>query len=372
MTTHALARSLAELTSDDEQGFGGKSAHLGELLHAGIPVPPGFALSTSAFVELVDSPGLRGTIDEALASAPIGELDPGAAASHAIAEAMRSVPMPRDVHDAIERHYGELAALTGLAAPPVAVRSSATGEDSSEATFAGQQETYLWVRGVDGVCAAVRDCWASLYSAPAISYRAHLEAGDRPAMGAPAMGVTVQLMVDAAVAGVLFTCNPVSGDPSMVAVNASWGLGVAVVGGEVTPDDYLVSKITGEVVRASIGSKDIQYVSADGGGMARVAVPHDRRETPCLDEHDLAALVEVARRVERHFGAHQDVEWAIARDTSAPEGLFVLQARPVTTLRKPSPERAPLSAMALLMGTFGAAFASGPDSPGADNPGTGR
>ena len=115
-----------------------------------------------------------------------------------------------------------------------------------EATFAGQQETYLWVRGADHVCDAVRDCWVSLYSTPAMTYRARLA---RP--GEPAMGVTVQLMVDAGVSGVLFTCNPVSGDPSMVAVNASWGLGLAVVGGEVTPDDYLVSKVTREVVRAA-------------------------------------------------------------------------------------------------------------------------
>ena len=130
------------------------------------------------------------------------------------------------------------------------------------------------------MCDAVRDCWVSLYSTPAISYRARLAR----AREEPAMGVTVQLMVDAAVSGVMFTCNPVSGDPSMVAINASWGLGLAVVGGEVTPDDYLVSKITREVVREHIHDKQVEYVPDPGGrGAVRVDIPQERRERPCLD-----------------------------------------------------------------------------------------
>ena len=165
--------------------------------------------------------------------------------------------------------------------PPVAVRSSALGEDSEEASYAGQQETFLWVRGVEHVCDAVRDCWASLYTPHAISYRAAL-GGDAET----AMGVAVQLMVDAEVSGVLFTCNPVTGDPSIVAVNASWGLGIAVVSGELTPDEYLVSKVTGEVVRRTVSEKDVEYVpdaagarhraSGGAGGTTRRAVPGRR------------------------------------------------------------------------------------------------
>ena len=230
--------------------------------------------------------------------------------------------------------------------PPVAVRSSALGEDSAEATFAGQQDTYLWVRGADDICSAVRDCWASLYNTQAISYRARLGPG---AARRPAMGVTVQLMVDAAVSGVMFTCNPVTGDRSMVAVNASWGLGLAVVGGEVTPDDYLVSKVTGEIVREHIHDKEIEYVPAPGGrGTVEVAVDAERRTAPCLDAGELAALVELSGRVEGHFGAPQDVEWAIDRAGT----LYVLQSRPVTGL--PKREAAPASAMSLVMQRFGA------------------
>ncbi len=158
------------------------------------------------------------------------------------------------------------------------MRSSALGEDGEDATFAGQLESYLWVRGADHVCDAVRDCWVSLFGPPAIAYRAHVGQEE------PAMGVAVQLMVDAGVSGVLFTCNPVSGDPSMVAVNASWGLGLAVVGGEVTPDDFLVSKVTGEVVRERVHVKDVEYVPDAGGrGAVRVDVPEERRAIACLD-----------------------------------------------------------------------------------------
>ena len=159
------------------------------------------------------------------------------------------------------------------------------------------------------------------------------------------MGVTVQLMVDAAVSGVMFTCNPVSGDPSTVAVNASWGLGQAVVGGEVTPDEYRVSKVTGEVLHRAIGPKLIEY----GRGGERSDVPAERQEVACLDEQRLGELVEVARRVERHFGSHQDIEWAIDREGE----LFLLQSRPVTVLaRAERPEGK--SAMDLVMKTFGA------------------
>jgi pyruvate,water dikinase len=284
-------RPLADLRAADEALFGGKSASLGELIGAGLPVPPGFAVSSAAS---------EGDLEEVVA------------------------------------RYGELGA------PPVAVRSSALGEDSAEATFAGLQDTYLWVRGAERVCQAVRDCWASLQNPEAVAYRARL-GGERDA----AMGVTVQVMIDASIAGVMFTCNPVSGDPSTVAVNASWGLGLAVVGGEVTPDEYRLSKITGELLGRTIGPKRIQYV-AGADGAERVDVAAERQDVACLDDAQLAELLELGRRVERHFGGHQDVEWAIDPDGE----LHLLQSRPVTTVA-PKAE-APRSAMDLVMKTFGA------------------
>lgn len=290
-------RALDELRVADADRFGGKSASLGELLRAGIPVPPGFAISAEAGEELTGA-----------------------------------------LRDDIAARYRQLGDQA-----PVAVRSSALGEDSADATFAGQQDTYLWVRGVDPVCDAVQKCWASLHNPEAVAYR------ERFRVENPAMGVTVQLMVDASVSGVMFTCNPVSADRSTIAINASWGLGLAVVGGEVTPDDYLVSKVTGEILRETISDKHLEYVAGDDGAQ-RVDVDDQRRHRPCLDRDAITRLIEVAKRVERHFGAPQDIEWAFDREND----LFVLQSRPVTALTKKEAPAAPTSAMSMIFNKFGA------------------
>jgi pyruvate,water dikinase len=333
-------RPLDRLRAADEGEYGGKSAGLGELLAAGIPVPPGFAVSAAAFRAFLVEAGLERTVADHAARVDAGDVDSVGAAARAIGEVMRSAPVPDALRAELEQSYAALGD-----GEPVAVRSSALGEDSAEATFAGQQETYLWVRGSDHVCDAVRDCWVSLYSAPALSYRARLGGPE------PAMGVTVQLMVDAHVSGVLFTCNPVSGDPSMVAINASWGLGLAVVGGEVTPDDYLVSKVTRDAVRGHVSTKEVQYVPDPAGrGAIRVEVAPELRNVPCLDAPQLTALADLARRIERHFGSHQDVEWAIDRAGA----IHVLQSRPVTAqARAASPP--PADALSLVMSTFGVA-----------------
>jgi pyruvate,water dikinase len=331
-------RALAGLRRADEDRFGAKSASLGELIGADVPVPPGFALSAASYLAAVQSLDLDGGAEEC-------------------SRAIKANAVPDGLRAEVAERYEELGAAAGDPEPPVAVRSSAIGEDSEEATFAGQQETFLWVRGVDGICEAVRECWASLYSPEAVSYRAEM-AAKHPE---PAMGVTVQLMVDAAVSGVMFTCNPLNGDPSSVAVNASWGLGLAVVGGEVTPDEYRVSKVTREVLSKSIGPKQIEYVpDPSGSGAARVDVEPERQEAPCLGDRQLEMLVDVAKRVERHFGGHQDIEWAIARaaDGEEPGELFMLQARPVT-VKPTKTESAKGSAMDRVWSTFGATGAPG-------------
>ncbi len=316
-------RRLDELHRPDEPSFGGKSASLGELLAANIPVPPGFAISAEAYRAAMRQAGIEDPTPHAIEAAQV----------------------PRAVRDEIAQRYDELAKAQGEAEPSVAVRSSAVGEDTAEATFAGLQETKLSVRGADWVFDAVRNCWASLYSPPAVSYRERLGARD------PAMGVAVQLMVDAAVSGVMFTCNPVSGDPSMVAINASWGLGQAVVAGEVTPDDLLVSKVTGELVRERLGDKTVEYVPhPTGRGTLRAEITGERRTARCLDDDHLRALVDVARQVQCHFGSHQDIEWAIARDGT----LFIVQSRPVTGLAEQRQASQPTSAIALVMSAFGA------------------
>ncbi|HTU31982.1 MAG TPA: PEP/pyruvate-binding domain-containing protein [Solirubrobacteraceae bacterium] len=315
-------RPLVELRSGDEPRYGGKSAALGELLEAGIRVPPGFGLSREAYAAGRAASGDRLTV-------------------------------PADVRAEIAARYEQLGRSTGEPQPPVAVRSSAVGEDSATATFAGQQDTILWVRGLDAVCEAVSACWVSLHSDTASSYRERFGDGREPAMG-----VTIQLMVDALISGVLFTCNPLTGDPSMIAINASWGLGLSVVGGEVTPDDYLVSKVTGELVRETLGDKRVEYVpDPDRPAVLALQTPADRAAARCLGPPELAALVEVAKAAQACFGSHQDVEWAIARTGSVPDNVFIVQSRPVTTIRTPpsadlTPSR---SAISMVMAQFGAA-----------------
>jgi len=346
-------RTLDELRAGDEGVFGGKSSSLGELIAGGVPVPPGFALSTSAFAACIEQAGLGDRVGAALAAVDPDDIEGAHATAAELTALVGQAAVPDAVAGEIARRYAELASAVGLDEPPVAVRSSALGEDSADAAFAGQQETYLWVRGADGIARAVRDCWASLYSAPALTYRARL--GD--AARTPAMGVTVQLMVDAEISGVAFTCNPVSGDPSVIAVNASWGLGLGVVGGDVTPDEYLVNKVTREVVRRTIAPKTIEYRPArDGAGTETVEVDPERANAPALDDERLRHLAELARSIERSAGRHQDLEWAIARTGEFPANLYVLQARPVTATGKASRPEGPkgVSAMSLIMSTFGA------------------
>jgi pyruvate,water dikinase len=319
MPAAQYTHSLAELRSGDEPRYGGKSAALGELLDAGIRVPAGFGLSRDAYEAACALGGDR-------------------------------LAVPADVRDQIASRYADLARSAGGDEPPVAVRSSAVGEDSATATFAGQQETILWVRGLDSVCEAVSACWVSLHSETAASYREHLGDGREPAMG-----VTIQLMVDSLISGVLFTCNPLSGDPSMIAINASWGLGLSVVGGEVTPDDYLISRVTGEVVREALGDKRVEYVpDPDRGGVLLQEVSGERAAARCLGDPEIAALVAVAKAAHAHFGSHQDVEWAVARTGSVPDNVFVVQSRPVTAIHQQRPEPAPAtSAISMVLAQFG-------------------
>ena len=324
MGSGRYTRGLDELRGSDAEQFGGKSASLGELIAGEIPVPLGFAVSSTAYRDALEA-----------ADGWSGEGAP---------------PLFDELRAEITAGYARLADAMGDADLAVAVRSSALGEDAEGATFAGQHETYLWVRGPDGVCDALRDCWASLHSAEAVSYRERLQADHDSA----AMGVTVQAMVDAEVSGVMFTCNPVSGDPSTVAVNASWGLGLGVVGGEVTPDEYRISKVTREVLQRDIGSKHVEFVPDPGGsGTTTFDVDAERRAAACLDDDQLGALVDLARKVESHFGSHQDIEFAIARGDGS---LALLQSRPVTTIpdKDEAAKPAPKSAIEMVMGTFGA------------------
>ncbi len=300
---------------EDVPLVGGKSAHLGDLAQAGFPVPPGFAVTTEAFDAVVAE-----RVDELVAGIDPDDVAELEARAVRVREVVEALAVPEEVESGIRDGYRRLAEELGAETPAVAVRSSAVAEDAADASFAGMQSTYLWLRGADEALAGVRRCWASYFNAEALAYRAAHG-------GAAGMSVAVQAMVDARVAGVLFTLNPVSGDPSSIAIDASYGLGVTVVGGEVTPDSYLWSKVTRELVQARIGTKEVECVPAPGGGTVLREVPPELRERSCLEPDEVARLAELGREVERHYGRPQDVEWAIDR---AGGETYLLQARPET------------------------------------------
>ena len=302
---------------------GGKGASLARLVDAGLPVPDGFILSTAAYTNFVETAGLAPTIATALDGLDTDDPEALRAVSATIRVAFEAVDVPSEIASALVEAY------EALVAPPVAVRSSATAEDLPGLSFAGQQETVLNVRGEAELVEAVRRCWSSLWTPRAIGYRARQGIGQEGI----AMAVVVQAMVHSEVAGVLFTANPASGARDELVLNASYGLGEAIVSGAVTPDSWVLAREAeaGFPVReATIGAKELR-IDASGGersGVESRDVAADERAAPVLSEDRLRELAALGLAVEEHFeGVPQDIEWAWAED-----GLWLLQSRPITGL----------------------------------------
>ena len=307
------------------QSVGGKAANLGELVTAGFPVPAGFCVSTAAYEMVAANAGLEHTL------AALAATEPGDAARLAeLAGEARSLLSEASVPDVLGESIAEAYGELGNEAP-VAVRSSATAEDLPGASFAGQQDTYLNVVGVESVLDAVRRCWASLWTDRAVSYRATNGIDPRGVR----LAVVVQRMVDASVAGVLFTANPVTGKRHQAVIDASPGLGEAVVSGAVNPDHFIADAATGQILERRLGDKRVAVVAGSGGGTETVERAADGHRAS-LSDGQILALAQLGARVEEHYGAPQDTEWAIDGDGE----LWLLQARPITTLF-PLPREAP-------------------------------
>ncbi|MFZ5814580.1 MAG: PEP/pyruvate-binding domain-containing protein [Bacillota bacterium] len=315
-----LVCDLTELCRDDLATAGGKGAQLGELIRHGWPVPPGFVVLTPAYRSFVTANRLQPRIAELLTRSRVGSSELERISSD-LRELFLKGAVPPEVEAAI------LAAYRGLGEGSVAVRSSATAEDLPTASFAGQQESFLGVTGERDLLDAVRRCWSSLWTARAMAYRAEQSIGD----DAVSLAVVVQRMVPADAAGVLFSADPVTGDRSRVVINASWGLGDLVVGGRVSPDTLEADKLTGRLLRVTVGTKEVQRLQ-DPHGIVEVPVDPVKRSQVALTEPEVERLVRMARQVEEAFGAPQDIEWAIAGDQ-----IFLLQARPITTLTRKEP-----------------------------------
>jgi pyruvate,water dikinase len=308
-----------------EPVLGGKNTSLGILTMAGLPVPPGFAITAAAYRQAFRDSG----IDTTLAAMMAG-LDPedSVLLSRIAGEARETVVgagLPGWLADQVDAAYADLSERTGHDEVPVAVRSSATCEDQPDASFAGEHDTYLWIRSSAQVQQHVLRCWASLYTDRAIAYRRQVAYAEESA----AMSVGIQQMVMPRTSGVAFTLNPINGDRSQIAIDASWGLGEAVVSGSVTPDNYLVDKVVGEITSRTISPKTVEHVLV-GDRVVEVEVDAARRDVPCLSDPEIRAVAALARRSERHYGCPQDVEWAI--DPLLPEGenVVLLQSRPET------------------------------------------
>jgi pyruvate,water dikinase len=314
-----------EIGLDDRSKVGGKGGSLGELHRAGINVPPGFVVRTDAFEDFIDVLEQRSPVRACVEGLAADELEGMRAVSRELRARIEDAPLPAILQQEIRDAYGGLGEPGP--SPSVAVRSSATTEDAADASFAGLQDTYLWVPEADSVIHKIRSCWASLYSLESLSYRRRhgiLES-------TVAMAVVVQTMVDARTAGVMFTRSPVSGDRSVIAIEASWGLGSALVGGEVTPDRWVVAKITGEISVRDISDKAIRHVQSPAGGVEELPVEQSMRREPCLSDGELQSLRAIGRQVERHYGRPQDIEWAIDRHT---QQIWLLQSRPETVWSK--------------------------------------
>lgn len=308
---------FADIGLGDRPVVGGKGASLGELTRAGVAVPAGFVVRTEAFRRFV------GALPP-IPPMPDGDADDladVAAYSETARARIEGAALPEDLSAVLAGALEQL--VGGDAAAPVAVRSSATSEDAADASFAGLQDTFLWVKGRDATLDAVRRCWSSLYSPMALSYRRSKGLGEDGA----AMAVVVQRMVDARSAGVMFTRSPTTGDRSVVTIESAWGLGSAVVGGEVTPDRFVIGKITGEISRRDISDKHAEHRPAPEGGVTEAPVPDDRRTAPSVSDSELVKLLALGRLIEKRYGCAQDIEWAVDRATGE---IAILQSRPET------------------------------------------
>ena len=310
----------------DIEVLGGRGASLVSMTAADMPVPPGFVVTTRAYTTFLHETGLDATIHRWLST-----LDPD---DHAHVESvaaeiraeMESRPVPDELraqtylafHDLMERFGREV---------PVAVRSSATAEDLPDASFAGQQDTYLWVMGIYSVTDYIRRCWASLYTARAITYRLKHNIPDEGL----SMAVVVQKMVNAKASGVAITMNPGTGDRSKITIDASYGVGEMVVSGQVTPDNIVLDKVMMTIISEHIGDKHAELVPDPASqGLVEREVEPERANRRCLTDAEVVLVGQMAKNAEKHYKCPQDVEWALDHDLPDGQNLLLLQSRPET------------------------------------------
>lgn len=301
--------------------LGGKGASLSHMIAQQIPVPPGFTIKASAFRYFMDKADLRPAVIKKLASLSTEQQEELNKVSSEIQNLIKFTPLPVEILEDIANAYRHIVARGGQA---VAVRSSATLEDSETASFAGQHETFLFVTGEEQLLAKVKECWASLYNPRAIVYRRAKGVAEEEV----AIAVVVQKMVASEKSGVMFTVNPINKNRDELIIEAVWGQGEGIVSGLITPDNYILNRSEMKVISEYIATKEIMLVAGqEPGKLCEVRVPAEKVTARVLTEAELQALVKLGDRVERYFGVPQDVEWAIEGGN-----IYLLQSRPITTI----------------------------------------
>ncbi|NMA86966.1 MAG: phosphoenolpyruvate synthase [Tissierellia bacterium] len=320
-----------EIDKNDIPIVGGKGANLGELTQKGLDVPPGFCVTAGAYIYFVQKANLNEKIEEKIKELDIEDSIELQKASTEIQELITAAEIPQDLADEIILAYDGLNKKIGIEDSEVAVRSSATAEDLPEASFAGQQDTYLHIRGDNELLNHIRKCWASLWTSRAIYYR-EIQGFDHFEVS---ISVVIQKMVNSEKSGVMFTANPINNNTDEIMINASWGLGEAVVSGSVTPDEYIYEKKEKKIVEKHIAEKTTMIVKKDiGVGTVEINVGdyigHEKINAQCLDNDEIVLLADYGMKIEEMYGNHQDIEWGFDRDTKK---LYILQSRPITTLK---------------------------------------
>lgn len=314
-----------QLEKTDVPIVGGKSASLGEMTSkTDVPVPYGFATTAYAYRYFIEKSGLGEKMRALLAE--LTDVENGALLRGVCARLRATImaeEMPEDLKQAISEAYAELAKKVGEENPFVAVRSSATAEDLPDASFAGQQDTYLNVQGADTIIAKVKECYASCFTDRAVYYREkqgfdHIEV---------ALSAVIQMMVFSKAAGVMFTVNVATGSDENILIEGAWGLGEYVVQGTVTPDSYTVSKADDKILECNVNEQDIMLVRKKGGDCEEVAVPEEWRNKQTLTNEQILELANYAKKIEKHYGCYMDIEWGVDERTNK---VWILQARPET------------------------------------------
>jgi pyruvate,water dikinase len=318
---------FAECRKDSVPLVGGKCASLGELISAGVRVPPGFALTTEGCRRFMAESGINRELKSLLGNLDCQDMDALERVSSTIRATIEAHTFSTEMEDLIAERYRKLSVLCGIPAAPVAVRSSATAEDLPGASFAGQQDTFLWIRGIDDVLQRMRRCISSLYTGRAIAYRANRGYVDE----FMAISVGVQKMANAYTAGVMFTIHPANGDRSVIVIDSNYGFGESVVSGEVTPDQFVVNKVTLDIIDRTISKKELCYtVDLKTQKCHAIEVPFERQKVQSLIDDEIAELAWMGKQIERHYGCPMDIEWAVDKDLPAGGNIFILQARPET------------------------------------------